>query len=328
MNLSAFEHQFIRTYKESFGESKTLGSTKVQRSFLLAVSGGADSIAVFHLMMQFKNMFGYDLRVAHVHHGYGGIDAQNQFRDRSLSLVKKLCEQHQIPLLSNENKIQSSSHLKSEADYKKYRYTWFNAWRAENEILVLGHHAEDLLETQLMDLLRGSHFEHWKKFKAFYEGVFRPLFYANKKSIIQHLKEKKLKYEQDPSNAQTQMTRNWLRAELLPALEEKFPGAVSSLSQNLWRLYKYEAKISDASLQQAVSKHEVSLSKWLLFSYSQKEKFVLECHLGLSKTSLTLGQIKEVIRHLDQRHKSIKFQTGPIFWIKNAEKIKAHRENI
>lgn len=328
MNLTDFEHRFIRTFKFHFGENRELIG---QRRFLLAVSGGADSVACAQLFHQFHPLFQYEFRLAHVHHGSDTQDPkQTQFRDESLSLIKELADKLQVEFVTNSQRPEG---LKSEEEFRDFRYQCFKQWQAEGEILVLGHHLEDQLETQLMDLLRGSHFHHWEHFKAFHQGIFRPLSQCDKKDIVEYLKLKQVSYMDDPSNSDVDITRNWIRHELLAALEERFPKAKQNLSQNLKKLYEFEAeKLSDSTWQKDTFKNEseceIKLTQWMLFSYSQKQKFVLNSHLGLAGKSLTQGQINEVIKQLDQRQKDIKFQTGPIFWTKNAEKIHARREKI
>lgn len=336
MNLSPFEHQFVRTYKDCFGTQDS------QRHFLIAVSGGADSVACLHLFHQFRNLFKYQFRVAHVHHGFTKDLQQRQFRDRTKSWVKDLCAQLDVEYISNEEwgalegqgtptqeteskSFPKSLELNSEQQLRDFRYEFFKQWLKQGEILVLGHHIDDLLETQLMDLLRGSHFEHWKNLSAYANGKFRPLSQCDKKDIVKYLSQGNKNYIEDPSNSDVKITRNWLRHELLGALEQKFPGAKLSLSKNLKKLYEYQA---DSEAPRYAESEGIPLWQWMLFSYRQKQKFVLSLHLSLVHKSLTQGQIEEVIRHLDQRQKDIKFQTGPIFWVKNAEKIYAHRENI
>lgn len=344
MNLTAFEHQFIRTYKQD------LGSQYGERKFLIAVSGGADSVACLRLFHQFQNLFQYQFRVAHIHHGLTDDSKQQQFRDDTALWVKELCAQLNVELVCNvgadpvpdknitdssdgghdsqpsHNDAQNGGNPNSEQQLRKLRYGFFNQWLKPGEILVLGHHLEDLLETQLMDLLRGTHFHHWAHLQSYHEGKFRPLCQCGKKDIVEYLEKQSQDYIEDPSNADVKITRNWMRHELLNALEQRFPGAKLSLSKNLKKLYEYEAKFD--VLDNVPTTHEISLLKWMLFSYSQKQKFVLGSHLSLAEKSLTQGQIEEVIKHLDQRQKDIKFQTGPIFWMKNAEKIYARRENI
>ncbi|MCO5113999.1 MAG: tRNA lysidine(34) synthetase TilS [Bdellovibrionaceae bacterium] len=321
MNLSAFEHHFIRTFKSHFGDHRVLG----ERRFLVAVSGGADSVACAQLFSQFQPRFQYEWRIAHVHHGLTDDSHLQDFRQQSVQLVGDLSEMWGVEFLTNSLQEAPLS-LRTEEQLRNFRYECFKNWQSEGEILVLGHHLEDQLESQIMDLLRGSHFQSWDRFKVYHQGLFRPLSLCDKKDIVAHLEQKQIPYLEDPSNQDVTITRNWIRHELLLALEGRFPGAKLSLSQNLKKLYDFEALGEPLEVVDVPT--EILLSEWLLFTYSQKQKFVLNSYLRLAHKSLTQGQIEEVIKQLDQRQKEHRFQTGPIFWTKNAEKITARRENL
>lgn len=319
MNLSPFEHHFIRTFKSHFGDKEVVG----QRLFLVAVSGGADSVACASLFAQFQPLFQYEWRIAHVHHGRDKDHKQTQFRNHCLDEVRRLSQMWGVELVT-QDPSEAPIGMESEEAFRDFRYKCFNKWQKPGEILVLGHHLDDQLESQMMDLIRGSHFQTWTRFHEYHAGKFRPLSQCDKKDILNYLNQKQLKPIEDPSNADVKRARNWIRHELLSALEARFPGAKRSLSANLKKLYEFEAVSSDPMDEDSAC--EVLLLQWMFFSYRQKQKFVLNSYLSLAHKSLTQGQIHEVIKQLDQRQKDIRFQTGPIFWMKNAEMIIARRE--
>ena len=210
MNLSPFEHHFIRTYRVTFGSNS-------DKKFLIAVSGGADSMACLLLFKQFQPMFGYEFRVAHVHHGESSSKQTCDFRLKALNLVKDFCSRHQIGFVSNEETLGSQVNedqiddKRNEQQLRDFRYSYFEKWVTQGEILVLGHQLEDRLETQMMDLLRGSHFHHWKNLKAYSSGKFRPLSEVKRQDVEEYLISRKQDYISDPSNEDLTITRTWLR---------------------------------------------------------------------------------------------------------------------
>lgn len=321
MNLSPFEHQFIRTYQSTFGSNS-------YQKFLIAVSGGADSMACVLLFKQFQLMFKYDFRVAHIHHGLSGSKESVDYRFKALDFVKNFCEHNNLEFITNlagDNSVEDfdfeDKSYQNEQALRDYRYTYFHKWLQPGEILVLGHHLEDMLETQVMDLIRGSHFHHWKNLTAYTKGKFRPLCHTKKHELEDYLQAKKQNFVPDPSNEDLSVTRNWLRHKFFKTLNDRFPGALENIYKNLNKVYEYEASPENPSDKGFSPTYEIPLTEWMLFTYSQKQKFVLQSHLGLSGKSLTQGQIEEIIRQLDQRRNDLTFQTGPIFWVKNTEKI-------
>ncbi len=314
MKLSPFEHHFIRVHKKHFTNS---------RAFLLAISGGVDSMVLLHLFHKFQKQMQSQFRVLCVHHGLSPDKKINEYRTESLNCVQDFCKTYDVKFLTNfdpDSIFEPATGLNSEQQLRDFRYGHFNAFKQDHEILVLAHHLDDLLETQMLDLIRGSHFEHWSQHKEHSGQIFRPLAHVSKEDILQYAKEAKLQWCEDPTNQQSDSLRNWLRNGFLKELSEKSKGLKANLMKNLVKLYEHTPILAP------VAELEITANSWLTLTQSDKQQFVLRSARRLGLKSMTQGQILDILQKLDLGQKEIKFQTGPIFWIKTTDKIQAYRE--
>lgn len=309
MILSAFEHKFLRAYNGNFSSS--------HRKFLLGVSGGIDSLILLHLINKFENKIKSPIRVCHVHHGNSSNVETNDFRASCLEIVKNAAEKFNHEFVTNKD--QPNDELKSESQLRLWRYSQFDKIREPDEILVLGHHLDDLLESQLMDLVRGSHFQSWTNYKEFHNGIFRPLSQVSKQDLLDYALENSIDYINDPSNLVSDNLRNLIRNDFLHKLEHSYPGSKMNLLNNINKLYGFSPSSEmDLAL-------EIVVLRWHLLSDAEKRQFVLNSVLKLGLKSMTGGQISDTVTKLDLDQKQIKFQTGPIIWDKTTDKITAYR---
>ena len=196
---------------------------------LLALSGGVDSSVLLHLLWKDAEREGYPLLLAHVNHGIRGEEA---IRDRAF--CQRMAERYgleicfadlDIPALSKE----SGRSLEEEA--REARYAFFKTLMTEHKIplLATAHHADDNLETLLFRLARGTTSRGLCGIlptRDFY-GVgclTRPLLQATREEILRYAEENRLAYVTDSTNAELSCSRNKLRHQVVPVLEELFPG--------------------------------------------------------------------------------------------------------
>lgn len=213
------EIQFISPWRLA-GVSK---STPV----LLAFSGGADSSVLLRLLWEDSQKEGYPLLLAHVNHGIRG---EESLRDRDFcqrtaeGYGLEICfADPDIPTLAKE----SGRSLEEEA--RMARYAFFQALMRERSIplLATAHHADDNLETLLFRLARGTSPKGLcgiPPARAF-EGIgflTRPLLQATRAEILRYAEEKRLEYVTDSTNAELICSRNKLRHQVIPVLEELF----------------------------------------------------------------------------------------------------------
>ena len=204
-----------------------MAGQKPTAGVLLALSGGADSRALLHLLSVLADRDGFPLEIAHVNHGIRGDEA---VRDadfcRSLALEYGW-EYHQldadVPATAKRNK------RSLELEAREVRYAYFEKLMRERDlpILVTAHHGDDNLETVLFRLCRGTGLHGLvgiPPVREFAHGVLvRPMLRFSRREILDFCNTEGLKFVTDSTNERVDCSRNQIRLEAIPALEKCAP---------------------------------------------------------------------------------------------------------
>ncbi len=210
----------------------------------VACSGGADSVALLHIL---KSCYAGPLFAIHVHHGIRGAEA-----DRDLSFCRALCRRLDVPftaLFVDVPALAAASGLGLESAARAARYEALAAEMKRQNIplLATAHHADDQLETMLQHLLRGAGTRGLCGIPAVrpLQGgdtlVVRPLLQMTKAQILDYCKENGLDFVTDSTNAEPCCPRNRLRAEVIPALRELWPAGATRAARAAASLAEDEA---------------------------------------------------------------------------------------
>lgn len=191
----------------------------------LGLSGGCDSVVLLHLLV--KQGFSGRLSAIHVHHGL------SPNADAWASFCTAYCENLAVPLVIRHVAVEQKNGLGLEAAARQARYAAFADCAAGN--LLLAQHRGDQAETVLFNLLRGSGvvgaaaMPAERQFGAL--RLLRPLLGISRGEVEAYARANALRWVDDESNADTSLTRNFLRHETLTAVSQRFPAAESSLAQ-------------------------------------------------------------------------------------------------
>ena len=200
---------------------------------LIAVSGGADSLALAELMIRSRQRFGLELCIGHFEHGLRG---QASLDDAAF--VKKFSEECGIKFIGGSGDVQTFAAEKKisiETAARLLRYEFLADSRAKLncDAIALAHHADDQAETILMRLLRGSTSAGLSAMKfrtrSEYGLLIRPLLRFRKVELENFCREKNLSPRSDSTNFELDATRNKIRLELIPTLENFNPALVETL---------------------------------------------------------------------------------------------------
>lgn len=222
-------------YEELSGMSDT-------EPILVAFSGGADSRALFDVTARICREKGTFFYACHVNHGIRGDEAIRD-RDFCISVAKACPECKEIFVLDADvPSLAKESGRSLELEARLLRYAFFNKIMKENGISLLAtaHNADDNLETLIFNLTRGSGARGMCGIPSVreIEGglVLRPMLGMSKAEILDYCRENSLEYVTDSTNADTDYSRNLIRAKVIPLLEELNPGVRASaqrLSDNM-----------------------------------------------------------------------------------------------
>ncbi|MCD6046549.1 MAG: tilS [Gammaproteobacteria bacterium] len=207
-------------------------------NYLIAFSGGLDSTVLLHYFHQHYAQ-NNRIRAVHIHHGL------NPQADEWTLHCQKICENLNIPFEAIHVEIPRNAQKGIEAAARQARYAAFLSVMSEDEILVTAHHQNDQAETFLYHALRGSGpkglaaMPEWKKFGPGWH--WRPFLQKNRHELEIFASEYKLNWIEDDSNHNLHFDRNYLRHEILPRLQSRWP----SVTENFARNAEIQAELSE-----------------------------------------------------------------------------------
>jgi tRNA(Ile)-lysidine synthetase-like protein len=312
---SPLEHQIFRILKDHDIQSK---------SCLLAVSGGADSMALLEMMSRLQSALKLELTVLHCHHGPAASDEQTQYRNQALEFVRSQCEQRQIPLEVKK----SEAPLTSENEMREFRLKSVETLRKkkQSDFALWAHHQEDFLETQILRLIRGGGKDSiLEPMSILSEHHVRPFLKTAKGELKTYLENQKIEWLEDPSNADESYLRNWIRCNWLPQLEAKCPGALRSLSRSLDLLN--ESHIDSIS-EEIWIKGGILRPFFLTLNEAQKKQVIAIYLRKLGQKEFTHNQIVEIIKHLDIPQLNHTFKSAGLVWSFSKELISAKTPDV
>lgn len=235
-------------------------------ALVVALSGGLDSIVLLHALASLPAARARGLRAIHVDHGLHADSAT------WAAHAAHIAGQLDVALtIVSAGEIDRADHG-LEAAARRARYRAFAAALRDGEILALAHHADDQAETVLLKLLRGAGPEGlggMRRQRAVGRGtLWRPLLEVSRVHLRAYAAEHGLRWIDDPSNANTRLRRNFLRAEILPRLAPHWPDAVVAIAHSArWSraaadFIAQQARIALAQLQ-GVDPATIAWQRWL-----------------------------------------------------------------
>ncbi|MHC1785477.1 MAG: tRNA lysidine(34) synthetase TilS [Christensenellales bacterium] len=209
----------MRALRASYGEIGSPGR------LLLGLSGGADSVALLHLLSALARESGCALICVHVHHGLrAAADAEADF-------VVALCREMGIPLMVKRVTVSEQGSVEAAAREARYRAFSQAMQEADCRVIALAHHADDQAETLMLHLMHGSGPGGMAGMSKFSQGIWRPLLAVRRDDLRAYLEANHLSWREDESNADTDHLRNAIRHKLMPIMREMSPAAVGSLGR-------------------------------------------------------------------------------------------------
>ena len=188
---------------------------------LVALSGGADSVALLRLLLA----VGCDCRALHCNFHLRGEESMRDER-----FVRELCERFEVPLMVRDFDVaawQQNHGGSVEMACREMRYQWFEQERQRQQcgLIAVAHHADDQVETFFLNLMRGTGVRGLAGMKRLSGYIWRPLLGITRGQLLHYLEAIGQDYVTDSTNAQNEYRRNRLRNSVLPVIEHDFPNA-------------------------------------------------------------------------------------------------------
>lgn len=269
-------------------ESLFAGNDKI----LVALSGGADSVALLRVLLQ----LGYVCEAAHCNFHLRG---EESVRDENF--VRALCSGSSIPLHTvgfDTTGYAATHHFSIEMAARKLRYKWFEEIRLKTgaSVIAVAHHRDDSVETLLLNLIRGTGINGLKGIRPKNGKVARPLLSVGREEIMNYLAAMNQTYVTDSTNLRDEYTRNKIRLNLLPLMETINPSAKESIFATANRLSEAALiynKVIEEGKERVMSSQRISIDALLREPSPSSLLFELLYPLGFNS-----GQVEDVYNSL------------------------------
>jgi tRNA(Ile)-lysidine synthase len=189
---------------------------------LALVSGGPDSVALLRVVVA----LGGEPVVLHVDHGLRGEES-----GEDAEFVRELCHRLNVRCEVRRLGLEDSSNLQERARDERYRLAEEVAAGMGLGVIATGHTADDVAETVLMNLARGTGLRGLAGIPPVRGRIQRPLIGRTRREVLDYLKELDQPHRTDPTNLTGKYARNRVRLEVLPILEELYPAAAGNIAR-------------------------------------------------------------------------------------------------
>jgi len=202
-------------------------------NIVIGVSGGPDSMAMMHILNDLQYEYGFQIHIGHINHH---LRRTSNIDER---FVQKAAENLNLPISIGHwyPTTKKKGSVEERARLERFRFLTQLAKKVKSKTIVLAHTQDDLAETVLMRILRGTGLQGLRGILPIREmgGIYfvRPFLKTSKAQIMAYLKRKKINFRTDPTNKQTQFFRNKIRIELLPLLEKKYNKNIKEILLNM-----------------------------------------------------------------------------------------------
>lgn len=204
-----------------------------------AVSGGADSVALLHWLWSNQQTLGITVTAAHYNHCLRG-----EASDGDEAFVCGLCASWHIPLAVGRGDVAGYSRQSGTSIEEAARQLRYEFLLAQPGYIALAHHADDQVETVLLNLLRGTGLKGLCAMEARCGRLVRPLLAVTRQEIEAYLQEHGLPHREDATNTEDDALRNRLRHHVIPLLRQENPNLAGTIGRMTALLHQDEAYLA------------------------------------------------------------------------------------
>jgi tRNA(Ile)-lysidine synthase len=331
----SLKSSYSAKYKELEHKVFQLFSSHLRgKKILIAVSGGLDSVLLLHVLASLQKRIDFHIIVAHVFHGA----EKNGYRERAHSFVQNLAAD--LPYVSNVtvsnvtiNRSKTSEDSSDELGFmfpkddeqslRQFRQSVLKKLKelTEADLIALGHHRDDLLETRLIRLVRGVGREGMTAMASKSNLVIRPFLSVWREDLFNIAKENGISFLEDPSNLNTRYLRNWIRTKWLEDLEIYRPGAKKSLGRSLEILSK-ESKSDIKRFREHFDESGVHRTAILALTNVEQRQVLASYLKQINVKNYSASHIDEVLKRLRSNKKNFEFRVASRVWNVSATRVR------
>lgn len=252
----------------------------------VALSGGKDSVCLLDILLAEREKLGITVKAVNIDHGIRGETSA-----RDSEFVKSLCVKLGVPLFFKKIDCVSFSAengFSPEEGARILRYRVFDEAVKSGfcDKIATAHHASDRAETVLFNILRGASPLGASGISETSRGgkIIRPMLTLSRREIDDYAVRRGLSYVVDETNLETEYTRNFLRLEVLPLIEKRFPEAEKSILRFADTLKADEEYLTETAMKSVTEKNgEISFPCDLAYPIFLRASFYAMKKLGIQK---------------------------------------------
>ncbi|HPU28724.1 MAG TPA: tRNA lysidine(34) synthetase TilS [Syntrophorhabdaceae bacterium] len=277
---------------------------KPNENVLIGVSGGIDSVVLFHLLFSLSEKIPFKIGVAHVNHLLRGKES-----DRDEFFVMALAKKHNVPFYKGSFDVKAYAKQKGlslQHAAREIRYAFFyDVAKAHNyDKIAIGHNLDDQVETFLLRLIKGTGLKGLSAIPIERERIIRPLLFTYRTEIETYAKAHDIEYVEDSSNRKTYYERNFIRKHIIPLMETlnpSFKEKIFLLLKDITDINKVFQNLSSEFLKEKLffDREELWCENKALTALDPETRFwVLNSIIGMLESNFIL--LREHVRQIEK----------------------------
>lgn len=280
---------------------------------VLGLSGGPDSVFLFHLCLLTKKTHPFEIIAAHVDHGLRGAESR-----KDALFTKRLAAKNNCPFEMHKITKKPSGNL--EEACRKIRYAFFENIRKKRgaDLVLTAHHLNDNIETVIFNLVRGCHLDGLSGMETldFKRHLLRPLLEIPKENILSYLKKHHIPFRNDASNLDTDFSRNLIRNKVIPELKKINQNLEKTFRQNIlnFRLLREKNETDTNSwLKNNTSPNGIPTSSFLTLDGKRQKDLIFHLYKKTygNLNGLSQNHVKELLKVIAKNRAGLKKEFGP-----------------
>ncbi|MCI6153423.1 MAG: tRNA lysidine(34) synthetase TilS [Fusobacterium perfoetens] len=265
---------------------------------VVGCSGGPDSIFLLEVLLKIRKEYNLTLALAHINHLYRGDEA---LRDENF--VKSLGEKYNIPVFVRQKSMEALSIEKKitlEEAGREIRYSFFDEVLSEinGNKVALAHNLDDQVETFLFRLIRGASFEGLEGIIDVREKFIRPINEVYKSEIVEYLDTNMIEYKIDSTNLENNYTRNSIRLDLIPFIENKYNPKFKEKIFNFIKEIREVNELLEIDYNKYIKENQIDV-KELLKEKKYIIKKIINYYLNINNLSSSRNKIEGILSILN-----------------------------
>lgn len=304
-------------------------------SVIVGVSGGADSVCLYKILLELKNYFDIDIIAVHIHHGIRGEEA-----DRDMNFVENMCKNDGVKFKCykyNVPEYAKANGLSEEEAGRMLRYKAFDEVAKElisngrSVKIAVAHNRNDSAETFIHNLCRGSGLKGLAGIPYKNGSIIRPVLCLTREEIERYLSEHNIEHIDDSTNFTEDYTRNKIRHRVLPYLNENInDNSISHICQaadELREIEDYLSEITNYAYENIVSEHNNCI--YINRKALADEKEIIQKRVVRVCIEKAAGKLKDITRkHIEDVIDLCGRQTGRYIMLPYGITARVQYENI